>query len=87
MTISTLCIIGAALCAIWSVVTIVLITVDLDKRGVKTSWLFMGPYIFRNLDLYRHKTIEAGGKIGWLYYSFLTTINGAWILAALAFAF
>ena len=87
MTGSTLCIIGAALCAVSAVVASVLITADLDKRGVKTSWPLMRWYFFRNLRLYREETLKSSGKVGPLFSWFVVSINAAWILALLALAF
>jgi hypothetical protein len=86
MTISTLCLIAIALCAISSVVASIVITADLDRRGIKTSWPLMRWYFFRNLSLYREETLKASGKVGPLFYWFVVSINAAWFLALLAWA-
>jgi hypothetical protein len=84
MTASTLCLIGAGLCAVTAVVASVLITADLDRRGIKTSFPLMRWYFFRNLGLYREETRKASGKVGPLFTWFVVPINAAWILALLA---
>ncbi len=86
MTVSALCIVGAALCAICSTIASILITADLDKRGIKTSLPLMRWYFFRHLDLYRQETLKANGKVGPLFLCVVIPINAAWILAILAFA-
>jgi hypothetical protein len=87
MTLSALCITGVALCAIWTALMSVLITADLNKRGIKTSWPLMRWYFFRNLRLYREQTLKASGRVGPLFYGFVVSINAVWILLLLALAF
>jgi hypothetical protein len=84
MTASTLYLMGTALCAISSGFASVLITADLDKRGIQTSWPLMRWYFFRNLSLYREETLKASGRVGPLFYWFVVSINAAWILALLS---
>jgi hypothetical protein len=86
MTVSTLCLAGAAIRVVSAVVAFVLITADLDKRGIKTSFPLMRWYFFRNLGLYREETLKASGKVGPLFYWFVASINAAWILALLSLA-
>ncbi len=87
MTLSALCTIGAAICAVGAATTSVLITANLDRRGIKTSWPLMRWYSFRNLGLYRQETLRASRKVGPLFYGFVVSINAVWILVLLAFAF
>ncbi len=86
MTASTLFLVAAILCAICATVASVLITTDLDRRGIKTSWPLMRLYMFRNIGLYRQETLKAGGKVGPLFYAFVVPINAAWIFALLGLA-
>jgi hypothetical protein len=61
-----------------------LITADLDRRGVKTSVPLLRWYFFRNLGLYREVTRRETGTVGALFYVFVVSINLAWILGFLA---
>jgi hypothetical protein len=84
MTTPAIFIIGAALCAISAAASRVLITVNLDRRGIKTSWPLMRWYFFRNLNLYREETVKSSGKVGPLFYSFIVSINAVWVLLLLS---
>ena len=81
---STLLLTVAALCTVWGAVSLILLTRGLDKRGMRTPLLFVGLWLPRNLGRYRDLTRRETGKVGPLYYSFLISINAAWILALLA---
>jgi hypothetical protein len=87
MTVYSLLIASAALCALCALIAFVLMTIDVDKRGLKTAWPLIGIYFFRNLDFYRKDTLSASGRVGPLFYLFIVPINAAWILALLALAF
>jgi|Deesub1362A_J573_1020465.scaffolds.fasta_scaffold00637_16 hypothetical protein len=71
----------ALICAIWAIVSAVLLTRYLDQRGIKTSFPFIGALIFRNLSYYKKITLQEKGKVGPLYYSYLISINLALILS------
>ena len=76
--------IAAAICALWGIVSAILLTRALDLRGMPTPFLFIGPHLPRNLGRYRDVTRKETGEVGPLFYSFLIPINGAWVLALLA---
>jgi hypothetical protein len=81
----TYILIAAALCAAWAVVTAVLLTMDLDRRGMPTPFPWIGALLFRNLFRYRAVTVREMGKVGTLYYSYVIPINAALVLAVIAF--
>jgi hypothetical protein len=74
----------AIACSLWAVATSIRIVNDLNDRGIKTPYPFMGIYHFRNLSRYRDITVRETGKPGALYYAYLIPINAAWILALAA---
>lgn len=84
MTYSAIALIGAALCAAWALISIILITRILDERGMKTPLPLLGLYLFRNLDRYREMTLKETGKVGRLFYAFVVPVNAAWMLALVA---
>jgi len=74
----------AAACAVWAVVSAVLITAALDRRGIRTPFPFIGALLLRNLIRYREITLKETGKVGRLFYSYVVPINAALILALAA---
>jgi len=81
MNVSYILIFSAIACCLWAVASIVRITIDMNRRGIKTPFPFMGVLMFRNLHRYQKITVEETGKVGPLFYSFVVPINAAWILA------
>ncbi len=80
MNISGILLILAAVCMGWAVVSAMMITAALDKRGMKTPFPLMRAYFFRNLSRYREITRSETGKVGCLFYSYIVPINVAVIL-------
>ena len=74
----------AVACVVWAVVSAVLITADLDRRGIKTPFPFIGALIFRNLIRYREITLKETGMVGRLFYLYVVPINAALILVLAA---
>jgi hypothetical protein len=74
----------AVVCGALAVVSAVMITAELDRRGMKTPFPFIGPMIFRNLTRYRLITLEESGRTGPLFYAYVIPINLAMVLALLA---
>jgi len=70
MEISRVLLALAVICIGWVVVSAVLITSRLDRRGQKTPFPFIGAFLFRNVHRYHEMTSAEGGKAGPLYYSF-----------------
>ena len=71
------------LCVIWAVVSVVMITAMLDRKGLKTPFPLMGFFIFRNLARYREITVKENGKTGPLFLSFIIAINLALLLGCI----
>jgi len=74
----------AVACVAWAVVSAVLITAALDRRGITTPFPFIGALIFRNLIRYRDITREETGRVGRLFYSYVVPINAALLFALAA---
>lgn len=75
--------------ALWGVVDAILIAAALDRRGIPVNMLLFRVFFFRYLSQYRSVTVSETGKVGPLYYSFVTAMNVAlvcgvvgWILKA-----
>lgn len=81
---TTALIAGAALCVAWALVSAILLTIALDRRGMPTPFPWIGALLFRNLGRYREVTVKETGKVGPLFFSFVIPINAAWVLALLA---
>lgn len=86
MSLSGMLLLLAVVCVIWAVVSAVLITASLDRRGIKTPFPFMGALIFRNLIRYKEITLKESGKVGPLFYSYVVPVNAALILVLAALA-
>lgn len=77
----------AAVCAaIWGTVAGIMITNFLDKRGIKTPFILMRLFLFRNVSRYRKITVEESGRPGELYYHCVYAYNAALVLALAALA-
>jgi hypothetical protein len=86
MSVPVLLLVMAVICAACAVVSAVLITRELDRRGVRTPFPFIGVLLFRNLRRYREMTLRESGKVGPLFYSYVLPINMALILGLAAWA-
>jgi hypothetical protein len=86
MNASSVFLVLAAGCIGWAVVSAVLITAALDRRGTKTPFPFIGACLFRNLHRYREMTSAEGSKAGPLYYSYVIPASLALIFALAAVA-
>jgi hypothetical protein len=71
----------AILCAVWGVVASVLIVVDLKRRGVSVSFLWMRLLILKYLHEYSKITREETGRVGPLFYHYVVPLNVALVLA------
>ena len=63
------------------VVFSVLIISFLSKRGIKINYLLIRIYIYKYVNQYRKITIEETGKVGPLFYPFITSFILALIFA------
>jgi len=71
-------------CVIWAVVSAVLITAALDRRGMRTPFPLIGVLLPRNLIRYKEVTLKETGKIGSLFYAYVIPINAALIVVLVA---
>ena len=68
----------------WGVASSAMIVGELQKRGVKINWFLLRLFIAtRYLGQYRDITRKETGRTGWLYYSFVISMNTA-LVAAIA---
>ena len=75
MSLSTVLLVIALLSAIWGVVDSILIAVALDKRNIPVNMLLFRLLFFRYLRQYKETTLRETGRVGPLYYSFITAMN------------
>jgi hypothetical protein len=67
------------------VVFSILIVAALDRRNVKTNFLWIRLLIFKYVSQYRKITLEETGKVGTLFYLWIFSINLALICAVAGF--
>ena len=63
------------------VVSSIMITSFLSKRGTKINYLLIRIYIFKYVNQYRKITEEETGKVGPLFYSFIVSFILALLFA------
>ena len=78
---STLFLILALMSVAWGIVTSIMITSFLSKRGIRINYLFLRLFIFKYVSQYRKITLEETGKPGPLFYSSITAWNLALLFA------
>ncbi len=66
-------------------VSAVLVTNELNKRGVKTPFLTFRMFFLKYLHTYREMTLAETGRVGVYFYTYIIGINSTWILALAAF--
>ncbi len=77
----------AMACGVCAVVSAVLVTASLDRRGIKTPFPLMGALLLlRNLGRYKDITLQETGKVGPLFYAYVVPINAALVFAVAALA-
>ena len=86
MSVSNIFLFLAAVCAIWAVVSAILVAQAMERHGHKTPFLFIGVLVFRNLHRYKEVTRKEAGRTGLLFYSYVVPINLAWIFALVAWS-
>ena len=78
---STIFLVLALISVAWGIVTSVMITSFLAKRGIKINYLFLRLLIFRYVSQYRKITMEETGRPGPLFYSSIMAWNLALLFA------
>lgn len=71
----------AGIAVVWAVVSYILLTAELHKRGVKIPIHTYRWMVLNYLEQYKNMTMAETGKIGSLFFSYTIPINLAWILA------
>ncbi len=75
----------AAVSGIVAVVTAFLITAALDRRNIKTNFIFLGLLIFKYVKQYRDITLQETERVGALFYCLIISINLALFSTITAF--
>jgi hypothetical protein len=74
----------AVISALCGVASSIMITAELEKRGVKINWFLLRLFIVtRYLNQYRDITRQESGKTGPLFYWFVIAMNVALVSAIL----
>lgn len=69
----------AIVCAAWAVVSSIVISSFLSKRGVKINLLFFRILVLKYIHQYHKITVQETGKPGPWFYSYIVSINLALI--------
>ena len=80
---STAFLVVAVLSALWGVVDAMLIAVGLDKRGVPVNMVLFRLFFFGYLGQYKTATVRETGRVGPLYYSYITAMSLALVCAVI----
>jgi uncharacterized oligopeptide transporter (OPT) family protein len=71
----------AIVCAAWAIVSSIVISSFLSKRGVKINLLFFKILVLKYIHQYHKITMQEKGKPGPWFYSYIISINLALICA------
>lgn len=77
----------ALLSVVCNIVITIIIISELQKRKIKINFFLLRLYIPKYVHEYKKITLEETGKVGPLFYYWLSTINLAWILVAIGLIF
>lgn len=69
--------------AVWGVVSSIVITAFLARRGVKINYVFIKVLILKYVHQYRKITLRENGRPGPWFYSYVISMNLALVLAIL----
>ncbi len=67
--------------AVWGVVSSIVITAFLARRGVKINYVFIKVLILKYVHQYRKITMQENGRPGPWFYSYVISMNLALVLA------
>ena len=82
---SNLFLVLAILCAVFGVVSSIVITAWLSKRGIKINYPFIRLLIIKYIHQYRKITQQETGKPGPWFYSFVISMNLALVFTIVGF--
>ena len=66
--------------AVWGVVSSIVMTSFLARRGVKINYIFIKVLILKYVHQYRKITMQENGRPGPWFYSFVISMNLALVL-------
>jgi len=87
MIMSILIALLAVICALWAVVSSLVIAAFLSRRGIKINYVFFKLLMIKYIHQYRKITMQESGRPGPWFYSFVVSINLALVLAIAAIVF
>ena len=67
--------------AVWGVISSIVITAFLARRGVKINYVFIKLLILKYVHQYRKITMQENGRPGPWFYSYVVSMNLALVLA------
>ena len=70
---------------VWGVISSIIISAFVYKRGVKINVIFIGLLVIKYVNQYKQITLEETGKVGPLFYPCIISINIAFVLSVVAF--
>jgi hypothetical protein len=70
-------------CVVWAVVASILITRELEKRGISIEYLWLRVMILKYVEQYRLVTREETGRVGSLFYHYVIPLWVALVLAVI----
>jgi hypothetical protein len=73
----------AIMCILWGIVSMIAITDYLYKKGRKINFFLIRLLIINYVHDYQKMTIQEQGKPGFWYYSFISSILSALVLASI----
>jgi hypothetical protein len=68
------------ICVVWAVVAAVLITVNLQRRGISVSIVWLRLMVLKYLHEYARLTREETGRVGPLFYHYVVPLNVALVI-------
>lgn len=71
--------------AVWGVVSSIVITAFLARRGVKINYVFIKVLILKYVHQYRKITMQENGRPGPWFYSYVISMNLALVLMIVGF--
>jgi hypothetical protein len=77
----------AILCVVWGIVSSIVISSFLSKRGVKINLLFFKILVLKYIHQYHKITTQENGKPGPWFYSYIIAMNLALLFAILGMVF
>ena len=68
------------ICVVWAIVAAILIVIDVQRRGVSVSLLWLRLMIIKYLHEYARLTREETGRVGPLFYHYVIPLNVALVI-------